>query len=53
MSPALAIRRCRRRIGLVFAAAIILITIGACSTGAPSLDQPEATVAAPTATAAG
>jgi hypothetical protein len=53
MSAALAIRRCRRRIGLIIAAVIVLVTIGACSTGAPSLDQPEATVAAPTATAAG
>jgi hypothetical protein len=53
MLTALAMQKCRRRIGLIIAAAIVLVTIGACSTGAPSLDQPTATVPAPTATAAG
>jgi hypothetical protein len=42
----------RRRIVAIIATAVILI-LGACSTGAPSLDEPEVTAPAPSVTAAG
>ena len=43
----------RRHIGLIILAIALLIVAGACSTGAPSLDEPNSTVLPPTATAAG
>jgi hypothetical protein len=43
----------RRRIGLVILAIAVLIVVGACSMGAPSLDKPRPTSIPPTATAAG
>jgi hypothetical protein len=49
----MAIPTIRRRVGVVIVAIAMLIVAGACSTGAPSLDEPNITIPPPTATAAG
>jgi hypothetical protein len=53
MARRMATRMIRRRIGLVILAIAMLIVVGACSTGAPSLDEPKPPTIPPTATAAG
>jgi hypothetical protein len=53
MARRIAIPTFRRHIGLIILAVAILIVVGACSTGAPSLDEPDVTALPPTATAAG
>jgi hypothetical protein len=43
-----------RRVSLAIVAVVaIVLTVAACATATPSLDQPEITAPAPTATAAG
>jgi hypothetical protein len=47
------VHRLRRILLTIAAVSFVTIALGACSTGAPSIDQPQVTAPAPTSTAAG